>query len=189
MGRRRGGGMGSRRRSSGGLFGSSSRSAKPAPTRAAQPRAAPRTTSPVPQKKAAPAKQEAPKPAQQTPAAAPQQSSGGGLLSGIGSTIMQGMAFGAGSSVAHRAVDAVMGPREHVVRHEGGEEHAPLEQAQAQQEQPQGPCAFERQEMQRCMQDQSMQCDFFYNKLKECQSQVYGAQQQSANNNDGFYAM
>lgn len=38
---------------------------------------------------------------------APQQS--GGLLSGIGSTIMTGMAFGAGSEVAHQAVRGIMG--------------------------------------------------------------------------------
>ncbi|KAK1644778.1 hypothetical protein QYE76_062583 [Lolium multiflorum] len=38
------------------------------------------------------------------------------MLSGIGSTIAQGMAFGTGSAVAHRAVDAVMGPR--TIQHE-----------------------------------------------------------------------
>lgn len=41
------------------------------------------------------------------------------MLSGIGSTIAQGMAFGTGSAVAHRAVDAVMGPR--TIQHEGVE--------------------------------------------------------------------
>ncbi|XP_071691658.1 uncharacterized protein [Rutidosis leptorrhynchoides] len=35
---------------------------------------------------------------------------------GIGSTIAEGMAFGTGNAVAHRAVDAVMGPR--TIRHE-----------------------------------------------------------------------
>lgn len=40
--------------------------------------------------------------------AQPQQKSGG-LFSGIGSTIMTGMAFGAGSEVAHQAVRAVTG--------------------------------------------------------------------------------
>ena len=72
------------RRSSGG------RSARPAP------RAAPRPA-PVHQ---APA-----------PAPAPAQSGGGSMIGGIGSTIAQGMAFGTGSGVAHRAVDAIMGPR------------------------------------------------------------------------------
>lgn len=82
------------------------------------------------------------------PAPAAQASGGGGMLSGIGSTIAQGiyepyvclsfvykvhaflclnaslllnlgMAFGTGSAVAHRAVDAVMGPR--TIQHEGVE--------------------------------------------------------------------
>lgn len=57
---------------------------------------------------AAPAAKPAP-PAAAAPsavAAAPQAQSGG-MLSGIGSTIMQGMAFGTGSAIAHRAVGAV----------------------------------------------------------------------------------
>lgn len=45
------------------------------------------------------------------PQQATQQS--GGLLSGIGSTIMQGMAFGAGSEVAHQAVRSLMGGSSH----------------------------------------------------------------------------
>ncbi|KAM0859913.1 hypothetical protein ACQ4PT_046876 [Festuca glaucescens] len=57
-----------------------------------------------------------PQPARQAPPPATTQSSGGGMLSGIGSTIAQGMAFGTGSAVAHRAVDAVMGPR--TIQHE-----------------------------------------------------------------------
>lgn len=44
-------------------------------------------------------------------------STGGGLLSGIGGSIMSGMAMGVGSSIAHRAVDSVLGPRETVVTH------------------------------------------------------------------------
>ncbi|CAM0875408.1 unnamed protein product [Alopecurus aequalis] len=58
-----------------------------------------------------------PQPARQAPPPAPAtQSSGGGMFSAIGSTIAQGMAFGTGSAVAHRAVDAVMGPR--TIQHE-----------------------------------------------------------------------
>ncbi|KAJ0077970.1 hypothetical protein Patl1_37095 [Pistacia atlantica] len=68
------------------------------------PRAAPRRSAP-------------PTPVQRAPPPAPAQSGGGGsLLGGIGSTIAQGMAFGTGSAVAHRAVDAVMGPR--TIQHE-----------------------------------------------------------------------
>ncbi|KAH7575538.1 hypothetical protein JRO89_XS02G0137900 [Xanthoceras sorbifolium] len=51
------------------------------------------------------------------PPPAPAQGGGGGsMLGGIGSTIAQGMAFGGGSAMAHRAVDAVMGPR--TIQHE-----------------------------------------------------------------------
>ncbi|KAL3621009.1 hypothetical protein CASFOL_035921 [Castilleja foliolosa] len=50
------------------------------------------------------------------PPPAVHSNSGGSMLGGIGSTIAQGMAFGTGSAVAHRAVDAVMGPR--TIQHE-----------------------------------------------------------------------
>ncbi|XP_057978188.1 uncharacterized protein LOC131164767 isoform X1 [Malania oleifera] len=59
----------------------------------------------------------APQPASHAPPPAPAQGgSGGSMLGGLGSTIAQGMAFGTGSAVAHRAVDAVMGPR--TIQHE-----------------------------------------------------------------------
>ncbi|XP_042493633.1 hemiasterlin resistant protein 1-like [Macadamia integrifolia] len=58
-----------------------------------------------------------PQPASHAPPPAPAQSGGGGsMLGGLGATIAQGMAFGTGSAVAHRAVDAVMGPR--TIQHE-----------------------------------------------------------------------
>jgi len=57
-----------------------------------------------------------PQPVRQAPPPAPAQSGGGSILGGIGSTIAQGMAFGTGSAMAHRAVDAVMGPR--TIQHE-----------------------------------------------------------------------
>ena len=39
---------------------------------------------------------------------APQQQQSGGMLSGLGSTIVQGFAFGTGSSIARNVVDSVM---------------------------------------------------------------------------------
>uniref|UniRef100_A0A5B6ZSM0 Putative hemiasterlin resistant protein 1-like n=1 Tax=Davidia involucrata TaxID=16924 RepID=A0A5B6ZSM0_DAVIN len=58
-----------------------------------------------------------PQPASHAPPPAPaQNSSGGSMLGGLGATIAQGMAFGTGSAVAHRAVDSVLGPR--TVQHE-----------------------------------------------------------------------
>ncbi|XP_042758039.2 uncharacterized protein LOC122197916, partial [Lactuca sativa] len=64
-----------------------------------------------------PARAPPPAPVNQSPPPAPVQSSGGGsIFGGIGSTIAQGMAFGTGSVVAHRAVDSIMGPR--TIQHE-----------------------------------------------------------------------
>ncbi|GKU97894.1 hypothetical protein SLEP1_g10973 [Rubroshorea leprosula] len=71
------------------------------------PRAAPRP---------APGSAPAPQPVHHAPPPAPAQSGSGSILGGIGSTIAQGMAFGTGSAVAHRAVDAVLGPR--TIQHE-----------------------------------------------------------------------
>ncbi|KAJ9159213.1 hypothetical protein P3X46_024734 [Hevea brasiliensis] len=79
------------RRSSGG---------RPAPRAAARP---------------APARSSPPQPVNHAPPPAPVQSGGGGGGSLLG-TIAQGMAFGTGSAVAHRAVDAVLGPR--TIQHE-----------------------------------------------------------------------
>jgi hypothetical protein len=45
-----------------------------------------------------------------------QQAQSGGVMRGMGGAIAEGMAFGGGSAVAHRAVDAVMGPR--TIHHE-----------------------------------------------------------------------
>jgi len=52
-----------------------------------------------------------PMPSQQPrPQVPPQRTAtSGGMMSGIGSTIMTGMAFGAGSEVAHQAVRGLMG--------------------------------------------------------------------------------
>ena len=51
------------------------------------------------------------------PRAPPQQQmapqGGGGMMSGLGSTMMTGMAFGAGSEVAHQAVGGMMGSGGH----------------------------------------------------------------------------
>lgn len=84
---------------------SSSRGRAPSPP----PRQAPTATKPMP----------AQSPVQ------PQTQQSGGLLSGIGSTIAQGMAFGAGSEIAHQAVRSFM----------GGSSHSQPAQEQQQQQQ------------------------------------------------------
>ncbi|BBN67222.1 Cox19-like CHCH family protein [Prunus dulcis] len=74
-----------------------------------------RSARPAPAPRHAPARNP-PQTVKQAPPPAPVQGGGGGILSGIGSTIVQGIGFGTGSAVAHRAVDAVMGPR--TIQHE-----------------------------------------------------------------------
>ncbi|XP_057505388.1 uncharacterized protein C6C3.02c-like [Actinidia eriantha] len=55
-----------------------------------------------------------PQPATTAPPPAPVQK--GSVTGGLGSIVAEGMAFGGGSAIAHRAVDAMMGPR--VIKHE-----------------------------------------------------------------------
>jgi len=111
------------------------------------------------------------------PPAAPQQRSGG-MLSGIGSTIAQGMAFGTGSAIAHRAVGAAAGALTG-----GGEGEMPTEQGYAEPAQPvgagvggappalAGPCADDKQMFFECLQqnrgDQEA-CRFLYDTLQTC---------------------
>jgi hypothetical protein len=57
------------------------------------------------------------------------------LPAGLVGTLVQGMAFGTGSAIAHRAVDAVAGPR--TVEHQWADGQAPAAAAGAQQQQQQ----------------------------------------------------
>jgi len=94
------------------------------------------------------------------------------MLSGIGSTIAQGMAFGTGSAIAHRAVGAVAGS------FGGGSDNKQPEAApaavpqQQQQMQLQGACASDKQMFYECLQvnkgDQQA-CSFLYEQLQQCQ--------------------
>lgn len=107
------------------------------------------------------------------PAAAPPavQSSGGGMLSGIGSTIAQGMAFGTGSAIAHRAVGAAA----NAMTGGGSEQYAapaPLEMQQEQSQQLQGACAQDKQMFFECLkvnQGDQNSCSFLYETLQSCQ--------------------
>merc|ERR1719420_2745128 len=115
---------------------SGAKTSSSAPMRAPAPAAAP------------PAAQRAPPPpaAAAAPAPAPAPAAGGGgMMSGLMGSMMSGMAAGVGMSVANRAVDAVMGPRqtEVVHRHEG----APAPSAQA--------CQMQNDALQQCMKSAS----------------------------------
>jgi len=152
---RRGGGRG------GGLFGSR----KPAP---AAPARRPAPPPPAPAPRAAP-----PAPMQQQ-APAP---SGGGMMSGLASTVAQGMAFGTGSAIAHRAVGAAAG----ALTGGGDAPAAPAAEAPAYQPTPdqqpassvlQGPCASDKEMFFDCLKvnrgDQEA-CSFLQQQLQACQ--------------------
>ncbi|XP_057541552.1 uncharacterized protein LOC130820259 [Amaranthus tricolor] len=111
----------------------------------------------------------APQPVHNAPPPAPvQASSGGSMLSGIGSTIAQGMAFGTGSAVAHRAVDAVMGPRtiqhETVVTEAAASAPAPTNSAGE-------ACGIHSKAFQDCLNNYGSdisKCQFYLDMLNDC---------------------
>lgn len=99
-------------------------------------------------------------PPQQAPPVASQRP---GMMSGLGGTLMQGMAFGAGSEVAHQAVRGIMGT--------GSSNHQ--ESYTDTQAQP-VPCSNENQNFMNCLQynknDISM-CQSYLDLFKQCKGQ------------------
>ncbi|WMV50908.1 hypothetical protein MTR67_044293 [Solanum verrucosum] len=93
-----------------------------------------------------------------------QSSGGGSMLGGIGSTIAQGMAFGTGSAVAHRAVDAVMGPR--TIQHE-----TVVAEAAAAAPAGSDACGVHTKAFQDCINSSGSdigKCQFYMDMLSEC---------------------
>eukprot|EP00518_Triparma_eleuthera_P000052 CAMPEP_0182454820 /NCGR_PEP_ID=MMETSP1319-20130603/1279_1 /TAXON_ID=172717 /ORGANISM="Bolidomonas pacifica, Strain RCC208" /LENGTH=142 /DNA_ID=CAMNT_0024652845 /DNA_START=23 /DNA_END=451 /DNA_ORIENTATION=+ len=111
------------------------------------------------------------RPATQAPAQ--QQSGGGGLMGGLMGTVVQGMAFGTGSAVAHRAVGAVA----EGMSGDGGEAPAQYESQDQQQQQHHidtgnQPCMMEQQTFYTCLQQNQGQvtaCTDFFNAVQNCQ--------------------
>jgi hypothetical protein len=152
MPRRRGGG--------GGMFG---RKKKPAaaPTRQRR-RPAVKSSVPATRPKAAPA-----------PA---QSGGGGGMGGGMMGMVAQGMAFGAGSAVAHRAIGAVAdgmsGDGEEAAEQSSGGGYAAAEKEK-------GPCDQNQGQLYQCLNDQSgnaAACQFFFDALRDCQDNQRYAQ-------------
>ncbi|OUZ99760.1 CHCH [Macleaya cordata] len=126
------------------------------------PRAAPR----------APARNP-PQPASHAPPPAPVQGGGGGsMLGGLGATIAQGMAFGTGSAVAHRAVDAVMGPR--TIQHETVVSEATAAPAPAMNNGGgSDACNIHQRAFQDCLNNYGSdisKCQFYLDMLSECRN-------------------
>ncbi|KAK3038296.1 hypothetical protein RJ639_031392 [Escallonia herrerae] len=81
---------------------------------------------------------------------------------GLGSTIAEGMAFGGGSAIAHRAVDALVGPR--VVKHENVTSPVPSAE-------PADACARQNNAFQDCLNQYGSDisnCQFYMDMLSEC---------------------
>ena len=106
----------------------------------------------------------APKPVQQ----APPQTQSTGMMSGFMGTMFQGMAFGAGSEVAHQAVRGVMGTNSHQ-----GQEVTQT-QSNAQPVPQQTNCQMENSNFVECLKFNSNNisgCQDYLNMLKTCEQQ------------------
>lgn len=90
------------------------------------------------------------------------QGQGGGLFSGLASTVLQGAAFGTGSAVAHRAIDAAV----------GGREGAPMvENPQAASQMESSPCQRQTKAFADCMTENNGDmglCQFYFDMLQQC---------------------
>merc|ERR1719491_536290 len=100
------------------------------------------------------------------------------MLSGIGSTIAQGMAFGTGSAIAHQAIGSIMGGGGSSSSNEQPAA-APVEQQQVQQQSLDsgaqgGVCANDKQMFFDCLKannGDAQSCNFLYEQLSQCQQQ------------------
>jgi hypothetical protein len=113
---------------------------------------------------------------QQTP---PMQSSGGGMMSGLGSTIVQGVAFGGGSEVGRQVVRSMMGGSSNEPRESAPVENKsqPIEnQQQVQQtQQNQNPCQGFNLKFIECLKTNNndiSSCQSVFNDLKLCQNSM-----------------
>ncbi|CAA0806724.1 Cox19-like CHCH family protein [Striga hermonthica] len=111
----------------------------------------------------------APQKVRDVPPPANVQNSGGSIFGSIGSAITEGMAFGTGSAVARRAVDAIMGPQ--TIRHENVvTEAAPLAPVATSMGVSEA-CNVQSKAFQDCLNssgDDISKCQFYMDMLAEC---------------------
>jgi hypothetical protein len=111
----------------------------------------------------------------------PPSGGGGGILG----SIVQGMALGTGSAIAHRAVDAVAGPRKMVVEHENSGEAtgaatgamAATGAGMAMNMSNSLQCDTEVLRFQQCMSSNMNsldKCQFYFDMLSQCQQSRHG---------------
>ncbi len=123
-----------------------------------------RSSSPTPQKSV---------PQQSHQQTMPVQPQSGGMMSGLGSTLMTGMAFGAGSEIAHQAVRGVMGGGSHGNGNSVQESKQEVQQnSQPQQQYQQNPCQNYNMKFVECLKGNGndiSDCQNFFNDLKTCE--------------------
>lgn len=153
---------------------SRSSSSRSTPTRSAPP---PMRSAPPPVRSAPPPAKTAPPPApaptQNVPPPAHAPSQGGGMMSGLAATVMQGMAFGTGSAIAHRAVGAVAGAMSGDNSDKSQPIQAPTPAPQVPQSSYQGACSVDLTAFNNCMRENNNNvtaCDFYYQALQQCQA-------------------
>lgn len=114
---------------------------------------------------------------QQTPTQQVPQQRTGGMMSGMGSTLMQGMAFGAGSEVAHQAVRSMMGGSGHSNQpQQQNEQPQQYEQPQQSSYTQQNPCIDYNQKFVDCLQKEGNEissCQNLFNDLKSCEKSFF----------------
>ncbi|PKI61392.1 hemiasterlin resistant protein 1-like [Punica granatum] len=107
-----------------------------------------------------------------SPPPAPVQGGNGSVLGGLGATIVDGMAFGTGSALARRVVDAVFGPP--VIQHETVASSAPAAAAAPAQRNSSGAsdaCGNQSKALQECLNNYGSdisKCQFYMDMLQEC---------------------
>jgi coiled-coil-helix-coiled-coil-helix domain-containing protein 10 len=94
------------------------------------------------------------------------------MMSGLAATVMQGMAFGTGSAIAHRAVGAVAGSMSGDNSAQAPQQVAPTVPVQA-TSQSSGACSVDLSAFNNCMRENNNNvtaCDFYYQALQQCQA-------------------
>lgn len=100
----------------------------------------------------------------------------GGFLRDMGSVMAQGMAFGAGSEIAHQAVRGLVGGDHYYHQPTVVQQQPSMESNYGQQQQMKNLCDFENTQFINCLKsngDSISTCQNYFDMLKECQKKNF----------------
>jgi len=89
------------------------------------------------------------------------------------SSMIQGFAFGTGSSIAREAVHSVMGGGQQQQQQQPMDVPMESQQPAYRPQAPQGACAFDNEALMNCLKANASNagsCEFYFNALQQCQS-------------------